>query len=87
MRQPSFFVLTILAAVTAATAAATETENLGIRILPVPGTMTVDGEADDWDLSSVATSKTSVTRWPSGSTRCTTPTTSTCSPAGSTKRP
>jgi hypothetical protein len=51
MRQPSFFVLTILAAVTAATAAATETENLGIRILPVPGTMTVDGEADDWDLS------------------------------------
>jgi len=29
----------------------TETENLGIRSLPAPGKVTVDGKADDWDLS------------------------------------
>jgi hypothetical protein len=32
-------------------AAATETENLGIRILPAPGVVRVDGKFDDWDLS------------------------------------
>ena len=31
--------------------AATPTENLGIRALPAPGKVTVDGKADDWDLS------------------------------------
>ena len=30
---------------------ATETENLGIRILPAPGPVVVDGQFDDWDLS------------------------------------
>ena len=30
---------------------ATETENLGIRVLPAPGKVAVDGKADDWDLS------------------------------------
>ncbi len=32
-------------------AAATETENLNIRILPITGKMLVDGRTDDWDLS------------------------------------
>lgn len=32
-------------------ARATPTENLGIRVLPVPGTVSVDGRGDDWDLS------------------------------------
>ncbi len=32
-------------------AMATETENLGIRILPVPGKVAIDGKVDDWDLS------------------------------------
>ncbi|MGB2975793.1 MAG: hypothetical protein WBD18_07125, partial [Phycisphaerae bacterium] len=30
---------------------ATETENLGIRILPAPGKVVVDGQVNDWDLS------------------------------------
>jgi sugar lactone lactonase YvrE len=30
---------------------ATETENLGIRALPPPGKVAVDGKFDDWDLS------------------------------------
>jgi len=29
----------------------TETENLGIRILPAPAKVVVDGKVDDWDLS------------------------------------
>jgi len=32
-------------------AAATETEHLGMRVLPTPGEVTVDGKADDWDLT------------------------------------
>ena len=32
-------------------AAATETENLGIRALPAPGKVVIDGKFDDWDLS------------------------------------
>lgn len=32
-------------------ARATETENLGIRFLPVPGKVAIDGKTDDWDLS------------------------------------
>ena len=32
-------------------ARATETENVGLRILPAPGKVTVDGKADDWDLT------------------------------------
>jgi len=34
-----------------AVALATETEHLGIRILPAPGPVKVDGVFDDWDLS------------------------------------
>ena len=30
---------------------ATETENLGIRALPAPGAVTIDGAVNDWDLS------------------------------------
>ena len=33
------------------TAHATETENLGIRVLPAPGNIAVDGQFNDWDLS------------------------------------
>ena len=32
-------------------ARATPTENLGLRVLPAPGKVVVDGNADDWDLS------------------------------------
>ena len=32
-------------------AAATETENLNLEILPAPGAVKVDGQAADWDLS------------------------------------
>ena len=35
----------------AGTARATPTENLGIRVLPAPGAVVVDGRANDWDLS------------------------------------
>ena len=35
----------------AASALATPTENLGIRVLPAPGKVAVDGKANDWDLS------------------------------------
>ncbi len=30
---------------------ATETENLGLSILPAPGKVVIDGKTDDWDLS------------------------------------
>lgn len=42
-------VVTVLLSITALPA--TETENLGIRVLPAPGTVVVDGKTDDWDLS------------------------------------
>jgi len=29
----------------------TETEHLGMRVLPAPGKVTIDGKVDDWDLS------------------------------------
>jgi hypothetical protein len=45
------FLLLICAALATATLAATETENLGLRILPTPGAIQVDGKAEDWDLS------------------------------------
>ena len=32
-------------------ARASETENLGIHVLPAPAKMTIDGKADEWDLS------------------------------------
>src|SRR5277367_1174087 len=35
----------------AAALGATETENLGLRILPAPGPVVVDGASSDWDLS------------------------------------
>ena len=49
MRSISLFALMSLLAATAAQA--TETENLGIRILPPPGAMAIDGKVADWDLS------------------------------------
>ena len=30
---------------------ASQTENLGIRVLPAPGPVSIDGKTDDWDLS------------------------------------
>ena len=32
-------------------AMATETENFGLAVLPAPGSVTIDGRSDDWDLS------------------------------------
>jgi len=32
-------------------AVATETENVGMRVLPAPGKVAVDGKVNDWDLS------------------------------------
>ena len=43
----TMFLLPALASV----ALATETENLGIAVLPAPGKVVVDGKCDDWDLS------------------------------------
>ena len=40
-----------LVSVFALAAGATQTENFGIRVLPVPGPVTIDGKSDDWDLS------------------------------------
>lgn len=40
-----------LVGLTGASAMATPTENLGIRVLPAPGTVSIDGKANDWDLS------------------------------------
>ena len=41
--------VTVFLCITAVSA--TETENLGIRALPAPGKVVVDGKTDDWDLS------------------------------------
>ncbi len=45
-----FYVLAI-PLLSAVTARATETENFGLRILPAPAKVVVDGKFDDWDLS------------------------------------
>ena len=44
-------VLALLAALAGGLVRATETENLGLRALPAPGKVTVDGKVADWDLS------------------------------------
>ena len=46
-------IVLILALVLAAVqpARATETENLGLRVLPAPAAIKVDGSSTDWDLS------------------------------------
>ncbi len=41
----------LLLALLCCPAFATETENLGLRILPAPGKVTIDGDFKDWDLS------------------------------------
>ena len=41
----------VLALLVAAPADATETEHLGMKILPAPEKVSVDGKSDDWDLS------------------------------------
>ena len=48
-RSLAFGLLTVFLATTALRA--TETENLGIRVLPAPGKVVIDGKTDDWDLS------------------------------------
>ena len=47
----ALFLVLVATVVGAFRASATETENLGIRILPVPGKVAVDGKTEDWDLS------------------------------------
>ena len=49
MKCPILAVLCCL--VFASFAQATETENLGISVLPAPGKVVVDGKLDEWDLS------------------------------------
>ena len=52
MNVCKLFTVAILAALAGgATVRATETENLGLRILPSPGPVVVDGAIEDWDLS------------------------------------
>jgi len=41
----------VFALMVSGAARATETENLGIRALPAPGKVVVDGKVNDWDLS------------------------------------
>ncbi|NQT85460.1 hypothetical protein HQ560_01770, partial [bacterium] len=41
----------LILAVLAQCAAATETEHVGIQVLPAPGKVVVDGKTGDWDLS------------------------------------
>jgi len=41
----------LVAMVLHTTVGATETENFGIRILPTPGAVNIDGTFDDWDLT------------------------------------
>ncbi|HUS58985.1 MAG TPA: hypothetical protein VM141_10065, partial [Planctomycetota bacterium] len=43
--------LVLWLAALACPALATETENIGMKILPVPGKVAVDGKFDDWDLT------------------------------------
>ena len=45
------FITSFLLPALASVALATETENLGIAVLPAPGKVVVDGKCDDWDLS------------------------------------
>ncbi|HTU24887.1 MAG TPA: hypothetical protein VMF30_05790, partial [Pirellulales bacterium] len=44
-------IVPVLLLALAATAQATETENLGLQILPAPGKVTIDGSPSDWDLT------------------------------------
>jgi outer membrane protein assembly factor BamB len=47
--RPLWLALSLLC--TCALSWATETENFGIRILPAPGKVVIDGKLNDWDLS------------------------------------
>src|SRR5438132_9300 len=49
MKITSAAVLSLLMAVPLAWA--TETENLDLQVLPAPGTVAIDGQISDWDLS------------------------------------
>jgi hypothetical protein len=48
-RSPAFGLIIVFLSIAALHA--TETENLGIRVLPAPGKVVVDGNFDDWELS------------------------------------
>jgi len=48
----ALFVLFVAGLLLGACAAfATETENLGMQVLPAPGKVAIDGKFDDWDLT------------------------------------
>ena len=49
--QPIVKALPLCAALLAASAAATETENLDFRIVHAPGAVAIDAEWGDWDLA------------------------------------
>jgi len=50
MRKASF-VLVVMVMLGACTTRATETANIGMRVLPAPGRVAIDGKPGDWDLS------------------------------------
>ena len=43
--------LLVIACALCASAVATETENLGMQVLPAPGKVAIDGKFRDWDLT------------------------------------
>lgn len=51
MKRWIIFALASFCLSTAWPAAATETEHLGIQVLPAPGPVAVDGKIGDWDLT------------------------------------
>ena len=50
MKKTTLSLLLVAAVCGGAFTFATETENLGIRLLPAPGKVGIDGKFDDWDL-------------------------------------
>jgi len=50
-RMPTFRLCFAILSICSCAALATESENLGIAVLPAPGKVVVDGKIDDWDLS------------------------------------
>ncbi len=51
MPKPSLLLAALFCSFAASTLCATETENQGLRVLPTPGPVAIDGQTNDWDLS------------------------------------
>jgi DNA-binding beta-propeller fold protein YncE len=50
-RFVALFLAALVLGISSLVRASTPTENLGIRALPAPGKVAIDGKVDDWDLS------------------------------------